>query len=301
MSVNQQILFTAIVYPSLMTQSRILFTKKGTPTTEGAGVKLHRVFSGEDTDACDPFLLLDDFGSDDSKDYVAGFPWHPHRGIETVTYMITGNVEHEDSLGNKGVIGAGDVQWMTAGSGIIHQEMPKASKELSGFQLWVNLPAKYKMINPRYRGISSDDIPSIEKEGIRIRIICGSIGSIVGPVNDTFSDVEYLDITLAESKTYTHDLKPGMTSICYVIEGSAVFGSIACEKSTLVVFDRSGTEITIKSQDKRAARVLLMTGRPLKEPIEWYGPIVMNTKEEIEAAIEEYREGKFIKGNLSVF
>ena len=280
-----------------MAQSNILFTKKGAATMEGAGVRLKRVISGDETELCDPFLLFDDFSSDDPKDYLSGFPWHPHRGIETVTYMLSGNVEHEDSLGNKGTIGPGDVQWMTAGSGIIHQEMPKSSKTLAGFQLWVNIPAKYKMINPKYRGIVSDEIPTIDMAGVKIRLICGSLGGHAGPIRETFTDAEYFDISIPPSKSFTHEFKQGTTALCYVIDGEALFGSITCKKGTLVLYDRTGTELTVKATDDGTARVLLLTGRPIKEPIAWYGPIVMNTDAEIQVAIQQLKDGTFIKHN----
>jgi hypothetical protein len=275
---------------------------KSRPTIEGAGVHLKRVFGFGNTDDFDPFLLLDDFRGDDPRLYTKGFPWHPHRGIETITYMLNGYAEHGDSIGNAGVIGPGDVQWMTAGSGIIHQEMPKGDDngKMGGFQLWANLPASHKMMNPRYRDIKSGSIPELTNEsGVRIRIICGKVGDVKGPVTDVVIEPEYLDITVPAKTEYIHPTKPGHTVFAYVIDGAGNFGP---EKSvvaneTLILFD-DGHAIAISTSDK-PVRFLLISGQPIREPVAWYGPIVMNTQEELEIAFEEYRAGTFIKTRKS--
>jgi redox-sensitive bicupin YhaK (pirin superfamily) len=268
------------------------------PTIEGAGVNLRRAFGYNEVPLLDPFLLLDDFRSDDPKDYIAGFPWHPHRGIETVTYMLEGLVEHGDSMGNKGIIGAGDVQWMTAGSGIIHQEMPKGiNRHMGGFQLWVNLPATHKMMGPRYREIKLEQIPQVSAgKGIMIRVISGEVEGIKGPVKDLVVDTEYLDVTMAHNTEFEHSIKKGYRVFAYVIEGSGYFGSEKSRsigKEHLVIF-KDGDTVKITADDKEL-RFLLISGKPLGEPVAWYGPIVMNTQEELEIAFEEYRNGTFIK------
>lgn len=268
------------------------------PTIEGAGVHLKRAFGYNEVPLLDPFLLLDDFRSDDREDYIAGFPWHPHRGIETVTYMLEGTVEHGDSMGNKGIIGAGDVQWMTAGSGIIHQEMPKGiNGHMGGFQLWVNLPSTHKMMGPRYREIKQEQIPEVStQKGIELRIISGEVDGIKGPVKDLVVDTEYLDVTLAPNTEFEHSIKKDYRAFAYVIEGSGYFEpgknrSIANEH--LVIF-KDGDNIKITADDK-GLRFLLISGKPLGEPVAWHGPIVMNTREELEVAFEEYQNGTFIK------
>jgi redox-sensitive bicupin YhaK (pirin superfamily) len=272
---------------------------KSKPTIEGAGVHLQRVFGFGDTSMFDPFLLLDHFGSNDPRDYQRGFPWHPHRGIETITYVLRGNVEHADSLGNKGIIGSGDVQWMTAGSGIIHQEMPAGDQKggMWGFQLWANLPASQKMMNPRYRDVLAQDIPEIVLPGgIRIKIIAGEVMGTPGPVRDIIIDPEYLDITLPAGSRFTHSTKPGHTVFTYLFEGSGFFDSAEGSLVTaghLVLFDE-GDQIAVTAGEV-PARFLLISGKPLHEPVAWYGPIVMNTQEELRAAIEEYNNGTFIK------
>ncbi len=271
----------------------------GKPTIEGAGVHLNRVFGFHETRLFDPFLLLDDFRSDDPSKYLAGFPWHPHRGIETITYVIDGSVEHGDSMGNKGVISGGDTQWMTAGSGIIHQEMPKgdSSVRMGGFQLWANLPRSHKMMEPRYRDIKRDQVPEVTLDsGVTIKIICGSVGKHRGPVKDVVIDPEYLDVTVPAGTEFIYGTKRGHTVLAYLIEGS---GTVDREKhsrianGTLCLFG-DGDECVIAA-DRTPARFLLISGRPINEPIAWYGPIVMNTEEELETAFEEYRNGTFIK------
>jgi redox-sensitive bicupin YhaK (pirin superfamily) len=268
------------------------------PTIEGAGVNLKRALGPGETRTADPFLLLDDFHSEDPSDYVAGFPWHPHRGIETVTYMIRGVVEHGDSIGNKGAINSGDVQWMTAGSGILHQEMPQEYKgRFQGFQLWVNLPASQKMMKPRYRDVRKDQIPSHSPEkGVDIKVIAGRSNGVEGPVKDLVVETEYLDVSLAPGRTLNHRVKKQNTALAYVFEGSARFSpesrfEIGAEN--VVVFG-AGSEIEIQAGADHA-RFLLISGRPLKEPIAWGGPIVMNTQAELDLAFEELRTGKFIK------
>ncbi len=289
---------------------------KSNPTIEGAGVHLKRVFGFRETSLYDPFLMLDDFRSDRPEHYIKGFPWHPHRGIETITYMLEGNVEHGDSLGNKGVINPGDVQWMTAGSGIIHQEMPKgdAQGKMGGFQLWANLPAKQKMMNPRYRDVASGQIPEVKlPDNTSVKIIAGEVSGTRGPVQDIVIDPEYLDVSVPANCEFNHPTKRGHTVFAYVIEGQAYF----CREKNpftyemlgnnyfdlqrdpfvanemLVLFD-DGDEIAVFTE-KQNVRFLLISGKPLHEPVAWYGPIVMNTQEELRIAFEEYREGTFIK------
>jgi len=271
---------------------------KSKPTLEGAGVHLKRAFGSYEAPRLDPFLLLDDFHSDNPADYIAGFPWHPHRGIETVTYMLEGFVEHGDSMRNKGVIFPGDVQWMTAGSGIIHQEMPKGyNGHMWGFQLWVNLPSTHKMMEPRYREVKKEHIPVVTVDmDVKIRVICGVFGDTKGPVRDIVVDPEYLDITMAHDAEFEHGIKRGYKSFAYVIEGDGYFDSEK-EKSTgnehLVIF-KDGDKVNIKAGEK-GLRFLLISGKPLGEPVAWAGPIVMNTQEELDLAYREYRNGTFIK------
>ena len=262
-------------------------------TLEGAGVKLKRVLGNNEDSTLDPFLLLDHFGSENPKDYIKGFPWHPHRGIETVTYMWTGEVEHGDSMGNKGVIRSGDVQWMTAGSGIIHQEMPQKYEGLmQGFQLWVNLPAKKKMMDPRYRGIEKDQIPKVQKDGVKIKIIAGKIDETEGPVRDLVTGVEYFDVDLTAGKTFEHDAPKNWTVFAYVVNGSIELRDEAITLGHCAVFGE-GTSVRINS--KEGARFLFASGEPLKEPVAWGGPIVMNTEEELNKAFEELDLGTFVK------
>jgi redox-sensitive bicupin YhaK (pirin superfamily) len=289
---------------------------KSKPTVEGAGVHLKRAFGNYQAPLLDPFLLLDDFHSNRPDDYIKGFPWHPHRGIETITYMLYGKVEHGDSMGNKGTISSGDVQWMTAGSGIIHQEMPRGHKDglMWGFQLWANLPASHKMMDPRYRDVKSKQIPEVTLDhGVKVKIICGEVKGVRGPVQDIVIDPEYLDITVPLKSHFTHPVKQRHTVMAYVIEGEGYFDpgrdSFAYEieganyfdfkrdclmaPETLILFDE-GDELSI-STEKKAARFLLISGKPIKEPVAWYGPIVMNTQEELRIAFEEYQNGTFIK------
>jgi hypothetical protein len=262
---------------------------------EGAGVRLKRVFGYRETKLMDPFLLLDHFGSDNPDDYIKGFPWHPHRGIETITYMIEGKVNHEDSLGNIGSIESGDVQWMTAGSGIIHQEMPRGNQGvMMGFQLWANLPSSDKMMHPRYQEIKDSDIPEIQTEsGVKIRIICGKIDGTCGPVSEIVTDPEYMDITVPPGKQFTHSVKRGHTVFAYVFEGNGYFDEKLIESGYLVLFE-DGDQVAVKAEETQL-RFLLVSGMPIGEPIAWYGPIVMNNREELELAFQEYRDGTFIK------
>jgi quercetin 2,3-dioxygenase len=286
------------------------------PTIEGAGVHLRRAFGYSQVPKFDPFLMLDDFRSDNPEDYLNGFPWHPHRGIETITYILRGDVEHGDSMGNKGVISSGDVQWMTAGSGIIHQEMPKGDQDGSmyGFQLWANLPKSHKMMDPRYRDFKSDQIPDVElPNGTKIRFICGKVGDVQGPVRDIVIDPEYLDITVPAESEYMHPTKRGHTAFAYVIDGTGYFckekkpfsyeiegtnyfdlnREAFLRNEDLVLFD-DGDQVMV-STEKDPVRFLLLSGRPIGEPVAWYGPIVMNTRDELRIAFEEYNNGTFVK------
>jgi redox-sensitive bicupin YhaK (pirin superfamily) len=267
------------------------------PTIEGAGVHLRRAFGFGEPSELDPFLLLDDFRSDDPKEYLAGFPWHPHRGMETITYVLAGTVEHGDSMGNRGVIGAGDVQWMTAGSGIIHQEMPKGDENgrMHGFQLWANLPASLKMTVPRYQEVLAANIPEIkEKSGSSIRIICGSYGGITGPVSSIAADPLYLDIMIPSGHEKEIRIPADRNVFAYVFAGSGRFsGTAAAENRTLIVFDHG--EETVVQAGKEGVRFLLVAGKPLREPVAWQGPIVMNTQEELRQAFKEIEEGTFLK------
>ncbi|TSA36432.1 MAG: pirin family protein [Porphyromonadaceae bacterium] len=276
---------------------KIESTLGSTPVLEGAGVKLQRVFGYPRKGWLDPFLMLDHFGSDDPVDYMAGFPWHPHRGIETVTYMLSGEVEHEDSMRNKGVIKSGDIQWMTAGSGILHQEMPqKFDGVLSGFQLWVNLPASHKMMAPRYQDIPAYLIPAFDWKGIHIRLAAGKFGEFTGPVKDIVVKPLFMDMTVPVGIQQTFDVNPDHTFFAYVFEGSAYFDQQMTNRigaGTLVKLI-SGDQIFIAS-DKTSARFLLIGGKPLHEEIAWRGPIVMNTKEELYQAFEDYQTGNFVK------
>jgi redox-sensitive bicupin YhaK (pirin superfamily) len=299
---------------SIRPVKRIIESK---PTMEGAGVKLRRAFGFGETEEFDPFLLLDDFRNDRPDDYRAGFPWHPHRGIETITYVLAGTVDHGDSLGNQGSLGAGDVQWMTAGSGIMHQEMPKgdARGRMHGFQLWANLPASLKMTKPRYQDIKAIEIPEvIDDDGTKARIICGEFWGKRGPVEGVAADPRYLDISIAPGKRKTLPVETDRHAFAYVFEGSGTFASasqpfgVLTEKETaagetlvrertgnrsLVVFDR-GDEVTVQAGDE-GIRFLLVSGKPIEEPVAWYGPIVMNTEAELRQAVSELRSGTFIK------
>lgn len=290
---------------------------KSQPTVEGAGVRLKRAFGFHEVPLLDPFLLLDDFRSENPADYKAGFPWHPHRGIETITYILDGDVEHGDSMGNRGNISAGDIQWMTAGSGIIHQEMPKGNSkgQMLGFQLWANLPAHSKMMAPRYRGVKKNEIPLVTTaDGALVRVICGDVEGIKGPVQGIVTEPEYLDVELPAGKTFQHVVKDGHTVLAYVIDGEAYFDAdripyehdaagknyfdmkppCPCSDGTLVLYERKGTQI-MATTSKHSVRFLLISGKPLNEPVAWYGPIVMNSHEELRQAFKEYQEGTFIK------
>jgi redox-sensitive bicupin YhaK (pirin superfamily) len=289
---------------------------KSKPTIEGAGVHLNRAFGNAEVPLFDPFLLLDDFRSETPEYYLKGFPWHPHRGIETITYVIRGSVEHGDSLGNSGVITPGDVQWMTAGSGIIHQEMPKGDSDgaLYGFQLWANLPAAQKMTPPRYQGVTGKNVPELTPAtGVSMRIICGTVNGVTGPVRDIAIDPEYLDITLKPHSEYTHPTKHDHTVFAYIIDGKCEF----CHEEDPFLYDVEGVNyfdmkrdrfiknhdlvlfsegdtVTVRTKDL-GVRFLLVSGKPLGEPVAWYGPIVMNTQDELRKAFEELDEGTFIQ------
>jgi quercetin 2,3-dioxygenase len=281
---------------------RHVFTAR--PTLEGAGVRLHRAFGFGRENLFDPFLMLDDFRGNRPEDYEAGFPWHPHRGIETITYVIDGEVEHGDSLGNSGRIGSGDVQWMTAGSGVIHQEMPEGDKagRMGGFQLWANLPASRKMIDPRYCTIPAETIPVVETDDAAVRVICGTVGDVRGPVGEIVIEPEYLDVTVRADRTWTHPTTPGHTVFAYLFEGAACFGpaeETVCAENGTVVLLGDGDEVLVRAAEQ-GARYLLVSGRPLGEPVAWGGPIVMNTREELERAFEEYRAGTFVKHDARI-
>ena len=287
------------------------------PHVEGAGVKLHRAFGFGETEAFDPFLLFDDFRNDRPEDYLAGFPWHPHRGIETITYVLNGTVEHGDSLGNRGTLGAGDVQWMTAGSGILHQEMPQgdAKGRMHGFQLWANLPRSHKMTDPRYQDIKAAEIPEvIDDDGTIVRVITGEFWGKKGPVEGVAADPRYLDIFVPPGRRKTFKVENNRHAFAYIFEGSGSFRDaskpfgVLTEKGTpdnefyvrettgnrsLVLFD-SGDEVTVQAGEE-GIRFLLISGRPIAEPVAWYGPIVMNTQDELRQAVSELRSGTFIK------
>jgi redox-sensitive bicupin YhaK (pirin superfamily) len=318
------------------------------PALEGAGVRLRRAFGFGDTETFDPFLLLDDFRNDRPQDYLKGFPWHPHRGIETITYVLSGTVEHGDSLGNRGALGAGDVQWMTAGSGIIHQEMPKGDRDgrMHGFQLWANLPSSLKMTPPRYQDVQAAVIPEItDDDGTRARVICGSFWGVTGPVDGIAAEPSYLDIWVPPGRRRTLPVETSRHAFAYVFEGSGTFANAAAprpvrtdavngtepggagaagdpaggaggaahadgvdasgaagaagsdntavENRTLVVFDR-GDEVTVQAGEL-GLRFLLVSGKPLQEPVAWYGPIVMNTQAELRQAFDELESGTFLK------
>jgi len=296
---------------------KIRQTIRSKPTVEGAGVHLHRAFGGpRDVYLFDPFLLLDDFRGDSPSDFQAGFPWHPHRGIETITYVTKGIVWHGDSMGNSGEITSGDVQWMTAGSGIRHQEMPRGDSQgkMYGFQLWANLPAAKKMMDPRYQEIKSAQIPSVTlADDVQVKIICGEVAGVRGPVENIVIDPQYLDITVPQKTRILFPTSPGYTVFAYVIDGKGAF----CEapdpfayqsegsnyfdmqherwlgNRTLILFE-DGEQIQVVTQDD-PVRFLLISGRPLREPIAWYGPIVMNTEEELRQAYNDLQNGSFIK------
>ena len=286
------------------------------PTIEGAGVRLRRAFGFRDTGETDPFLLLDDFRNDRPADYLAGFPWHPHRGIETITYVLTGTVDHGDSLGNHGSLGAGDVQWMTAGSGILHQEMPRgdAAGRMHGFQLWANLPAPLKMTTPRYQDVAAADIPEVvDDDGTTIRVVCGEFWGRRGPVDGVAADPRYLDVWVPARRRKVLPVETRRQAFAYVFDGAATFRDASAPQGvvtevpgpgdlrvldetgdrSLVLFD-DGDEVVVRTGE-RGVRFLLVSGMPIREPVAWYGPIVMNTRSELEHAFHELEEGTFIK------
>jgi quercetin 2,3-dioxygenase len=289
---------------------------KAKPTLEGAGVHLHRVFGFSEVPQFDPFLLLDDFRNDRPEHYLKGFPWHPHRGIETITYVLRGDVEHGDSMGNKGVITSGDVQWMTAGSGVIHQEMPQGDPQgvMDGFQLWANLPKSLKMMPPRYRDVNRLTIPEVVlANGVKIKIICGRVQDVPGPVSDIVTDPEYLDVTVPPLSKFLHPTRRGHTVFAYVIEGQGFFcqekNPFSYEMEGVNYFDMhrepfvgnkmlvlfgDGDQVMVTTTGG-PVRFLLVSGKPIGEPVAWYGPIVMNTEEELRVAFEEFENGTFIK------
>ncbi len=300
---------------SLRPIKKIVETK---PTIEGAGVKLQRAFGFGQTTDFDPFLLLDDFRNDNPDDYLAGFPWHPHRGIETITYVLAGSVEHGDSLGNKGKMIAGDVQWMTAGSGILHQEMPKGDERgrMHGFQLWANLPSSLKMTHPRYQDIPSTAIPEVtDDDGTHVRVVCGEFWGKKGPVEGVAADPNYLDVFVPARKRKLLKIETDRNAFAYVFAGSGSFRDASHPRAvltdqvmnpeaapvydatnhSLVLFDR-GDSISVQAGDE-GIRFLLISGKPIEEPVAWYGPIVMNTQEELRQAMAELRTGAFIKHN----
>ena len=287
------------------------------PTIEGAGVRLRRAFGFGNTTEFDPFLLLDDFRNDRPQDYLAGFPWHPHRGIETITYVLSGTVEHGDSLGNRGLLGAGDIQWMTAGRGIMHQEMPRgdAQGRMHGFQLWANLPSSLKMTAPRYQDVKAVEIPEVvDDDGTHVRVICGDFWGKKGPVDGVAADPRYLDVFVPAGKRKTLKVEVERHAFAYVFEGDGSFRAastpqgVLTEKQidgsevvmrerignrSLVLFD-SGDEITVQA-GAQGIRFLLVSGKPIKEPVAWYGPIVMNTQAELQQAVNELSNGTFIR------
>jgi len=289
---------------------------KSKPTIEGAGVHLRRAFGFGNTSDFDPFLLLDDFRNDIPEDYLAGFPWHPHRGIETITYVLAGTVEHGDSMGNRGVIAAGDVQWMTAGRGIIHQEMPKGDNagRMHGFQLWANLPASLKMTEPAYQEVKADQIPEVtDDDGTRARVVCGTFWGTTGPVNGISADPIYLDLAVPPGKRKTLTVETVRNAFAYVFAGGGKFCNASgpltvptepvgwadtrppaqADNRSLVLFDQ-GDEVMVQAGDD-GIRFLLVSGKPLQEPVAWYGPIVMNTQEQLRQAFEQLEEGTFLK------
>ena len=291
--------------------------KSAQPFIEGAGVSLFRAFGFRNPEECDPFLMLDDFRNDDPEKFKAGFPWHPHRGIETITYVLDGTIEHQDSLGNKGILSGGDVQWMTAGSGILHQEMPlgNAKGQMHGFQLWANLPGSQKMVNPRYQDVSGLDIPLLEDDdGSKIKAVVGSYKGIIGPVDGISADPQYFDIYVPPFTKKEISVDAYRNCFAYIFQGSANFEyssepiGVRVEKElngqelnirdlsgnrTLILFD-SGDSISLQTGES-GVRFLLVSGKPIQEPVAWHGPIVMNTREELAQAFSDLRNGTFIK------
>ena len=287
------------------------------PTMEGAGVHLHRAFGFHDPEALDPFLLFDDFRNDDPAHFAQGFPWHPHRGIETITYVLAGSVDHSDSLGNTGTLGAGDIQWMTAGSGILHQEMPlgNAKGQMHGFQLWANLPAALKMTAPRYQDVAGAEIPEIlEDDGTRVKVIIGSFWGQTGPVDGIAADPQYLDIYVPAGVTKTFPVDLYRKAFAYVFDGAGTFRDASAPKGVLLEKEVMGQEVNIRDMSgnrtlvqfdtgdaitvragPEGIRFLLVSGRPIQEPVAWHGPIVMNTRAEIRQAMRDLQNGTFIK------
>jgi redox-sensitive bicupin YhaK (pirin superfamily) len=285
------------------------------PTLEGAGVRLRRAFGFGDTTDYDPFLLFDDFRNDRPEDYLAGFPWHPHRGIETITYVLAGTVDHGDSLGNRGSLGAGDIQWMTAGSGILHQEMPKGDPagRMHGFQLWANLPSSLKMTAPRYQDVQGKDVPEVvDDDGTSVRVVCGSFWGKTGPVDGVAADPRYLDIFVPPGVRKVLPVETSRHAFAYVFQGSGTFRDASAPRAvqtdvvgtdvtrpdfignrSMVLFDR-GDEVVVQAGDE-GIRFLLVSGKPIEEPVAWYGPIVMNTQHELRVALDELNRGTFIK------
>ncbi|GGE29050.1 pirin family protein [Primorskyibacter flagellatus] len=294
-----------------------LETRRAQPTMEGAGVKLHRAFGFHDPSELDPFLLFDDFRNENPRDYQAGFPWHPHRGIETITYVLSGTVDHADSLGNTGSLGAGDVQWMTAGSGILHQEMPQGnlSGQMHGFQLWANLPGDLKMTAPRYQDVEAKEIPEIiDDDGTAVRVVVGSFWGKRGPVDGIAADPQYLDIWVPPGVKKTLPVDTYRRAFAYVFEGSAAFVDASAPTGVLLEKEVKGQEVNIRDMSgdrtlvrfgtgdaitvqagEQGVRFLLISGAPIQEPVAWHGPIVMNTEAELQQAFRELRNGTFIK------
>lgn len=290
---------------------------QATPTIEGAGVHLHRAFGFQEPEAFDPFLLFDDFRNEDPARYMRGFPWHPHRGIETITYVLSGTVEHADSLGNTGSLGAGDVQWMTAGSGILHQEMPQGTDtgQMHGFQLWANLPASLKLTSPRYQDVNSQEIPEIiDDDGTHVRVIVGDFWGKKGPVDGIAADPLYLDISVPAGLRKTFKIDTYRSAFAYVFEGVGTFSDASKPTGVLLEKEMLGSEVNIRdlsgdrtlirfgtgdevvvSAGDTGVRFLLVAGTPIKEPVAWHGPIVMNTREEILQAMQDLRNGTFIR------
>jgi redox-sensitive bicupin YhaK (pirin superfamily) len=282
-----------------MPSTRVIASRSSSrETIEGAGVRLRRAFGYREVPLFDPFLMLDDFRADRPEDYRAGFPWHPHRGIETVTYMLEGRVEHADSMGNAGSVDAGNIQWMTAGSGIIHQEMPKpVDGVMGGFQLWVNLPRHDKLMHPRYQEIRRDQIPVVTAgNGVTVKVICGTFGEVSGPVKDIVADPDFLDVSVPPGSRFALRVKPGYTVFAYVIggEGTLDEGGVSLRNHDLALFS-DGDKVIAAGIGTQPFRFLLLSGKPIREPVAWQGPIVMNTDEELRQAFRDYRDGTFIK------
>ena len=295
----------------------VLETRKAKATMEGAGVHLHRAFGFQDPTELDPFLLFDDFRNENPADYAKGFPWHPHRGIETITYVLAGEVDHGDSLGNQGRLGAGDVQWMTAGSGILHQEMPKgnAKGQMHGFQLWANLPSALKMTAPRYQDVSAPDIPVVvDDDGTTVRVIVGAFWGKRGPVDGIAADPQYLDISVPPGVKKTFPVDTYRRSFAYIFEGAGAFADASAPEGVLLEKEVAGQEVNIRDLSGNRTlirfgtgdevtvqaglegiRFLLISGAPIAEPVAWHGPIVMNTKDELRTAMADLRNGTFIK------